>query len=239
MKRQIPNIITLLNLLFGSLAVVSLLTGQYYAAFGWTLAALSADFLDGLAARHFGSDSDLGRELDSLADLISFGLFPGLILYTLLTYAWGKEPAGIQGVFLPAVPAFVLTAASCLRLAKFNLIEEPSKEFRGLPTPACTVFLTGLLLIFQYNSFSLQPFLSNPWVLYAITGLFSYLLLSNIRMFSLKMSVFRWKGNEMRFVFVFLSILLILLFKETALSMIVVLYVLVSIVFIKKLKVEG
>ncbi|MCB0638405.1 MAG: CDP-alcohol phosphatidyltransferase family protein, partial [Lewinella sp.] len=147
--RHLPNAITLLNLICGAVAILLVLQAQWYAAALWLAAAALADFADGLVARALGVASPEGKELDSLADMVSFGLAPGMILYSILDM--GQQPGTAtplaQGLYWPAVPAFILPAFSALRLARFNLDERQTEHFRGLATPASTLLVVGLMLL--------------------------------------------------------------------------------------------
>ena len=227
-KKQIPNAITLLNLIFGCCAVVSILYSQYIAGFGFIVAAVFADYADGLVARLLGVHSELGKELDSIADAVSFGVVPGAIYYQLLLVALDR--AGTAGLVYAAVPGFMLSAFSGLRLAKFNLDTRQTEGFIGLPTPSSTMFVTGLMLIYALDSYGLGDWvISSPAVLYALIALQSYLLVSEIPMFALKFKSLAWAGNEVQFIFAGIALLLLLLTREVAFSAVVVLYVVFSV----------
>jgi CDP-diacylglycerol--serine O-phosphatidyltransferase len=226
-KKQIPNAITLLNLVFGGCALVSVLHGQYVAGFGFIVAAVAADYADGLVARLLGVHSELGKELDSIADTVSFGVVPGAIYYQLLLIALGQE--GADALVYAAVPGFVLSAFSGLRLAKFNLDTRQTDGFIGLPTPSSTMFVTGLMLIYALDSYGLGNWVvSSPVMLYVLIALQSYLLVSEIPMFALKFKSLAWAGNEIKFIFAGIALLLLVLTREVAFSAVVVLYVLFS-----------
>lgn len=226
-KKQIPNAITLLNLVFGGCALVSVLHGQYVAGFGFIVAAVAADYADGLVARLLGVHSELGKELDSIADTVSFGVVPGAIYYQLLLVALGQEGADV--LVYAAVPGFVLSAFSGLRLAKFNLDTRQTDGFIGLPTPSSTMFVTGLMLIYALDSYGMGAWVvSSPALLYFLIALQSYLLVSEIPMFALKFKSLAWAGNEIKFIFAGIALLLLILTREVAFSAVVVLYVLFS-----------
>ena len=227
-KKQIPNAITLLNLVFGCCALVSILYGQYVSGFGFIVAAVAADYADGLVARLLGVHSELGKELDSIADMVSFGAVPGAIYYQLLLVALGQE--GPDALVYAAVPGFVLSAFSGLRLAKFNLDTRQTDGFIGLPTPSSTMFVTGLMLIYALDSYGMGDWVvSSPVVLYVLIALQSYLLVSEIPMFALKFKSLAWAGNEIKFIFAGIALLLLILTREVAFSAVVVLYVLFSV----------
>lgn len=228
MKKNIPNFITLLNLLFGCCAVVAVLHQQFLLAFWLFLSAVLADYLDGLVARLLKVHSPLGKELDSLADMVSFGFFPGAIFYVLLVTGWTGGPEH-DGIFWPAVPGFLLTLFSAFRLAKFNLDTRQSDNFIGLPTPSACTFTVGLLLIYLMDSFGLGALIVQPLFLYPVIALFSYLLVAELPMFSFKFKSLAWQGNEIQFLFAATAVILLVLLREAALSTIILLYLLVSV----------
>lgn len=227
MKKQFPNIITLLNLFCGLIAILSLLNGQFNQAVIFVFLAGLADFADGMAARLLKVTSPMGKELDSLADMVSFGVVPGMMIFVLLN----------NGVAMPdwkefpwtATPAFLITLFSALRLAKFNLDTRQTENFIGLATPAATIFIVGLLLIYQNNSFGWGAFVTQPYFLYPVIIVISYLLISEIPMFSLKFKSLKWVGNQKRFIFALMSIILLVFFKEAALSIVIFLYIIMNL----------
>jgi CDP-diacylglycerol--serine O-phosphatidyltransferase len=231
MIRQLPNLITLLNLLCGAAALLSTLQGQYTLTAWFLLAGAVADFGDGLVARALGVSSPVGKQLDSLADLLSFGLVPGAILYVLLSIHAGADPAApLQGqIVWSAFPAFVLTAASALRLARFNLDERQTEGFLGLATPACTLLVLGWLLAYQQDVLGMGAWLVKPVLLYPLIGVLSALLLSEIPMFSFKFKDLRWEGNAIRFIFAALSLVLVASLQELALAPIVLSYIVINL----------
>jgi CDP-diacylglycerol--serine O-phosphatidyltransferase len=237
---SLPNILTLVNLFAGCGATVlifspssqvgTLSEGLQYVPY-FTLASLVADYFDGMAARFTKTQSGIGKELDSLADMVSFGLVPGAILYTLLTFYF--KSTGLQNDWLIMVyscAGFLVTLFSALRLAKFNLDERQSEGFMGLATPACTIFIIGLLIVFLRNDFCLSAMIINPLFLFGLVVLLSYLLIAEIPMFSFKFKSFGWAGNEIRYVFIIAAIVLLVACKFAGISLAVVLYVFASIV---------
>jgi CDP-diacylglycerol--serine O-phosphatidyltransferase len=228
---SLPNLLTLVNLFAGCLAVVLLF--NYYIE--WVplciLVALVADFLDGFAARFTKSSSDIGKELDSLADVVSFGLVPGAILFELLMRKLEVDPAAysFKRMLLYASPAFLVTLFAALRLAKFNLDTRQNDGFIGLATPAVTVFVGGLLLLYIYNPYGLAELASKRKFLYIVIAVMSALMIAEIPMFSFKFKSFKWQGNEVRYLFIILSIVLLATLKFAAVSLIVILYILISI----------
>lgn len=210
MKKHIPNIITSLNLAIGSYGIYHVLTIDPNAAFYFVVAAAFFDFFDGFAARLLKVKSDFGKELDSLADMVSFGVLPAFYLLKLLSLT--SEFYWI---------AILVVVFSALRLAKFNLDESQSDSFIGLPTPANALMITSLVFLgFQLSEFTLV----------GICIMSSLLLVSKIRMTALKFSSFGWKGNEVRWFLIGTSIVLFIVFKWTFLPILIPFYIVVSIV---------
>jgi CDP-diacylglycerol--serine O-phosphatidyltransferase len=211
--------------------VLSIFSGQT-AWLPWLIAiCLLADFADGLAARLLKQSSPIGKELDSLADVISFGFVPGAIYYLLLCKSLGMEGLEFSNPknYLSAL-GFVITAFSALRLAKFNTDSRQTENFIGLNTPANTIFTLGLMLTVENNSFGLSELLLNLPLLISLIGLFSFLLVSEIPIFSFKFKSLGWKDNEIRIVFLIVSLAaLIFLPLGPAMMGCVILYLLSSI----------
>lgn len=230
--KHIPNLITLVNLLLGCAAILSVLQGHFYMAAYFVAGAALADFADGLAARALKVMSPIGKELDSLADMISFGLFPGAVLYTMLVL--GQHPeltTAVDGqIHWWAFPAFVLSAASALRLALFNLDERQTEGFIGLSTPPSTILVVGLLLLFANDTMGLQLFLSQKEFIYPLVIILSVLLLSEIPMFSFKFKHLNWEGNALRFIFAAFAIILLVIWQEIALAPIVLVYIIINVI---------
>ncbi len=228
MKKHIPNGITLLNLLSGGTALVVVLYGDFVLFFIFFGICLVADYADGWAARLLRAGSPLGKELDSLADVISFGLAPGVVLYVLLA-------TGYNGGVLPfrlvpaALPALLTPVCAALRLAKFNIDERQSENFLGLPTPAAAIFAAGLLLIHHADAFGWGAWMTQPVLLYACTGLLCGMMVSEIPMFSLKFKHFRWGGNEIKYIFAGMAVLLLFMLREAGPAAVILLYILLSI----------
>lgn len=219
MRAAIPNIITLCNLAMGCMAIKFLFEGEPLLAVICSAIGLLADFLDGAVARILKVSSELGKQLDSLADMVSFGVVPGVILYHLLSES-------IEFAYV----GFLITLLSAVRLGKFNLDTRQSDQFIGLPTPACTIFIIGLLLIHEFNSLGLKELIAQPALLLAVTVTFSYLLVAEIPLFSLKFKHLKWKDNEIRFIFAASSILLLILLREVGLVLAILLYLGLSII---------
>ena len=217
----IPNLLTLSNLFCGSVAVVSALVwGDLKLAFGLMVLAAVFDFFDGFAARLLNQSSPIGLQLDSLADDISFGLAPAAIMYSL--YQW------MPGIWLPegypGLVVFVFTACAALRLAKFNIDETQHTEFCGLPTPANALFFVALGWMDAKTGFN-----QGGWVLLMVPAM-SWLLISPVRMFAFKFQSFAFKGNEIRYLFIALSVVLLVALGVRAVPVIILLYIVVSAV---------
>jgi len=236
MKRHIPNIITLLNLFFGCVAVTALLNGYFFIVLYCFLLSIAMDFGDGFVARLLNVSSPVGKELDSLADMVSFGVVPGMIFYVLLG---GGETNFFQDFSLQSLlpfAGFIFSMLACLRLARFNLDTRQSVDFIGLNTPTATGFVMGLLMIHQDNTFGLGELVTQKVFLLPIILLFSYLMISEFPMFSGKFKGLKWKGNEFRIIFIMAAIIEFFLFGFAAFSTIVLTYMILSAiaVFTKK-----
>src|SRR5690606_18382366 len=216
MKKHIPNTLTCLNLFSGCIGVLFVLKGEFLLAFYCVLASGIFDFFDGMIARLLHVKSDIGKELDSLADVISFGFLPGAVLYKLLE-------ASTDNVYLPYL-GFIVTAFSALRLAKFNVDERQTSEFIGLNTPMNAFFIMSLPFIGVAH----PNWIYQPLVLLVIVALVSFLLVSEIRLFSMKLSSLAWKENKFRYIFLFISIVLLITLRFSALPLILLSYFIFS-----------
>lgn len=219
-KKHIPNTITCCNLFVGILAVLAAYNGAFLYALGFVLLAALFDFLDGMMARLLKAYSPLGKELDSLADMISFGLLPGMIAFKML-----------QTTFFPwwmAYLGFLLTIFSALRLAKFNIDERQTSSFLGLATPANALFWAGVAIQFD----GVQEW--STYLLLPLVFLFSYLLVCEVPMFSLKFKSLKWNDNKIRYIFLIGSVVALVVFKLSAISIIILWYLLLS--FIEKIR---
>lgn len=228
---NLPNILTLVNLFAGCLAVVLVFNYQIELVPYCVLFSFVADFLDGFAARFTKNLTAIGKELDSLADVVSFGLVPGAILFHLLfqKYESAEITLSVSQIYMYSSPAFIVTLFAALRLAKFNIDVRQSENFIGLATPGATVFVVGLLLVFLNNSFGLAQVIFTTYFLYSTIAILSVLMIAEIPMIGFKFKSYKWKGNEMRYLFIILSIILLVTFKFTAVSLIIILYVILSI----------
>lgn len=220
----IPNLLTLSNLLCGSFAAVSALVyGNLEWTFWFVVLAAVFDFFDGFVARLLKCPSPIGVQLDSLADMISFGFVPSAVLYVICTGTIDEEEVVLRYAY--TLGCFVLAAFSALRLAKFNIDETQHTEFCGLPTPANALFFTSLGLIYARTGFDFGGHL-----LICIMPVMAWLLVSPIRMFALKFKGFGWQGNEIRYLFLAASVVLIGVVRLYSIPAIIVLYILVSTV---------
>ncbi len=250
--KQIPNLFTLLNLLFGCFAIVVILQNGiaiqntvegtqlidipekiWMASFFIGLAAL-VDFLDGFVARLFNAQSEIGKQLDSLADVVSFGVAPSMILYQFLRMSFAKEENGIEVSFVYLVPAFFVAAAAAYRLAKFNIDEHQQYGFKGVPTPAVGLLIASLPIIYwqEENVFVIDALL-NKWVLYGMILLLCYLMTSNIPMMSLKMKSKLIKDNIPKLILVAFSMVATFIFHSLAVPIIFFAYIILSLIFKK------
>jgi CDP-diacylglycerol--serine O-phosphatidyltransferase len=226
MKKHIPNLLSLLNLASGSVSLIFILNGEIIIAVWILLAALLFDFLDGTAARMLHAYSDLGKQLDSLADVVSFGVAPGILMYILIRDASGMEYAS---GYLPYI-AVLIPVLSGLRLGIFNIDSEQTDSFRGLPTPANAFFIFSLVLASNYSDSNLiENLVTSRGTLLFFTLSFSLLMVTRIPMISLKVKHIRLKGNELRLLFLGLSILLFILAGVASLPLIIIIYIVVSI----------
>jgi CDP-diacylglycerol--serine O-phosphatidyltransferase len=231
--RHIPNFLTLSNLFLGCCALIFTLASDPVAAAWCTLGCFLCDYGDGMAARALRVSSPLGKELDSLADVVSFGVVPGAMLYMLLLRGLPADSAAV--VRLEALPAFVLSAFSGLRLARFNLDTRQTNYFLGLSTPACTVLVLGLTLAAHHERFGLGQVFENQWFLYALVGLLSWLLNSEIPMFGLKIKGLGWRENAPVLAFLGLFGVLVFALKELGLSVLIVCYVGLSVLMRRRI----
>ena len=228
MKRHIPNIITLVNLFCGCLAIIFMFEGDYISMLIAVIVAEFADLMDGFAARLLKSSSAIGGDLDSLADMVTFGVLPGIAMFQMLEMAEIPRPYAYAG--------FIVTAFCCLRLAIYNNDTRGGDNFYGLPVPSTAAFILGLILIVDNQSFGLQTFILQPVFLFAVIALFSWLMLTNYPMFNLKFSSLGWKGNEVRYLFVFISLAMIFVLKLAVFSFIIAFYLLLSLIFFEPQK---
>ena len=232
-KKQVPNIITLLNLFCGCIAVVFVAELNFEMAFFFVSLGIFLDFFDGFFARLFKVSSPLGLQLDSLADMVTSGLVPGYVMYSMLKMA--QDPASTD-VIIPYL-GFIITLGSCYRLANFNIDTRQTDSFIGLPTPANALFILSLPLVLKHSdSLVVFDILTNQGVLLIITVISAFILNAEIPLFSLKIKDFTAKKNALQLVFLNLSLLLLLFFQYLAIPLIIIFYVLLSVINNKFLK---
>jgi CDP-diacylglycerol---serine O-phosphatidyltransferase len=241
-KKHIPNTITCGNLLCGCLAIVKAFEGDLL----WTAylvgIALVLDFFDGFTARMLKVSSAIGKDLDSLADMVTFGVVPGVVMFKMIGSASsdlivdGPSKAGWT-IYPPELPylsylAFFITIFSCIRLAKFNNDTRQSDSFIGLPTPANTMVICSfpLIMAFQPELQGVNFVLKDVTFLLILSGLMSYLLVAEIPLFALKFKNFSWTSNKLVYSFLMFSVLLILSLQFMAIPLIILFYILISIV---------
>ena len=229
MKKNIPNFITCLNLFTGCVAIYIAFQGNLVLAAYLVGVAAVFDFLDGMLARLLHAYSEIGKQLDSLADMVSFGVLPGVIMFQLMRKSAMADPdtSLYQAELFPFL-AFIIIIFSALRLAKFNIDTRQTTLFIGLPTPANTLFVASLPLILAADQFNLGRYFMNQYVLLGLTLVLSYLLVAEIPLFALKFKNLAWKDNATRFIFLLIAIPLLFLLKFAAIPVIIVLYVLLS-----------
>lgn len=242
MRQAIPNIITGSNLFCGILALMMIWQDNLWAVIGLLSASLVLDFFDGFVARILKVSSPVGKELDSLADCVSFGVVPGMIMAKLIREAGGNQfpdatmwEAGLEWLWMIGL---FLAVVSAVRLARFNLDTRQSDTFFGLPTPSSTMFVLGLWVLIDQNGASrIIEILNDPWVLSGITLFFSWLLLADIRLLALKFHTYRLKDNPFRYLLIAGSILFLVLFGWGGLSFVILYYLALS--FISNLREAG
>ncbi len=243
MKSAIPHILTLLNLFSGCVAAVLAMQNELEWAALFVFIGIVFDFFDGMAARLLRVQSDLGVQLDSLADMVTSGLVPGIVMFQLLSmsHAGGWNVVSWQEIhfgkgisdmhsLLPFL-GFLITLASAFRLARFNIDEDQVTSFKGLPTPANALLILSLplILLYQGNDY-LNNIILNPWFLIFLTLLSCFLLNAPMELFALKFKDWTFKNNALRYIFLILSLVLILTLKFLAVPVIILLYIISSLV---------
>lgn len=246
--KNIPNLFTLLNLFFGCIAIVLILqTGiavltytdgtQYIdmpERMGWAslfigLAGL-VDFFDGLVARLFKASSPLGKQLDSLADLVSFGVAPGMILYQLLRLSYSGQPNGLDVSVGWLLPALIFPCCSAYRLARFNIDDTQAYGFKGMPAPAAGLLIASLPLIRWYSkSEQVQALIVNKWVLYGLIVVVGWLMVSKLPLMALKFKDAGLRNNWPKLALVVLAVLAAVFLKWLAVPVVFIFYIIVSL----------
>ena len=238
MKQHLPNVLTLLNLFCGAIAVLFAVQSHFVTASLFVFFGIVFDFFDGFVARKLKVQSELGLQLDSLADMITSGLVPGIVMFKLIANAVNtnaQEPVDSWNSSVPLhdlqsslLPLFglLITLASAYRLATFNIDEDQQSYFKGLPTPANTLLVISLPLIMEFqNSNLMATLILSPWFLIALTLLSCYLLNSKIILFALKFKDWSFKPNAIRYSFILLSLVLLIVLHFVAVPLIIMLYI--------------
>lgn len=236
-KKQIPNLITLCNLSAGLIALMYAFNTHYQMAFVWVCIGIFFDFWDGFFARILKAQSPIGLQLDSLADMVTSGVVPGLVMYQMLSdIAVNQEEYNLssENFYLGILPfaGFLITLGSCYRLAKFNVDTRQTDSFIGLPTPANALFILSLPVIEIHSDGTGLVFemLSNPFVLVGISVLSAFMLNAEIPLFSLKVKYFNWETNKIQVIFLILSVLLLFFFQYLGIPLIILSYVILSVI---------
>jgi CDP-diacylglycerol--serine O-phosphatidyltransferase len=246
MKRHISNLFTLLNLFFGCIAIVFALQngidvvytkeGEQFiklkeniclASLFIAIAAV-VDFLDGFVARALNICSEMGKQLDSLADMASFGVAPGIILYQFLRMGYIKEADGIEAPILFLLPAFIFTCAGAYRLARFNIDTSQAYGFKGVPIPAAGLVVASLPLIYS-NSDIVYNLILNKWFLYALTILLSWLMVSKLPIMAMKFKDYSLKNNMPKIILIAITVISAVLLKWLAVPVIFIAYIILSL----------
>ena len=247
--KQLPNLFTLLNLIFGCIAIVFIMqTGDpiiefkveeslWFPFFPENIAlgalfifgAAIIDFLDGFVARALKATSAMGAQLDSLSDVVSFGVAPGMILYQHLRLGFTQMEDGMNMPFISLLPAFIFTAAVAWRLAKFNISTDQSDSFRGVPSPAAALVVASFPLIVWYKTLDLQFYFINVWILFAVIVILSWLMISDKRFIAFKFRDYSIKNNSSKYALLLVGVLAVIFLKWFAVPVIFIIYVLVSL----------
>jgi CDP-diacylglycerol--serine O-phosphatidyltransferase len=233
-KKHIPNLITLINLFCGCIAVVFAFDQNFEMAFLFVALGIFFDFFDGFFARLYNVSSPLGLQLDSLADMVTSGVAPGTIMFFMLTNALDVDNQNYEICnynFWICLLGFIITLGSCYRLANFNIDTRQTDSFIGLPTPANALFILSLPLILKNtDSLLVLGMLTNVWFLLAITVFSAYILNAEIPLFALKIKNFSFQKYKLQIGFLLFSIVLIIFLRVTAIPLIIVSYVLLSVI---------
>jgi len=224
-RKSIPNFITICNLLCGFLSIVATSEGQYELAVIWIFAGAVCDFLDGTAARLLNAKSPIGADLDSLSDVVSFGVAPGFLIFSVIGVHASEQMQWLR-YFALAIPAL-----STLRLARFNNDARQSDRFFGLPVPANALFFCAIPFVISgdYPQW-LIDIVSQPFTLVGASVIMSLLLVTNIPLFAFKFSSLSWKKNSFRYIYILMAIILLVFFQVAALLLLIPLYVIFSLV---------
>ncbi len=234
MKRHIPNFLTTVNLLFGTFSIMAVFNQHFDWAAIFISFSLVLDYFDGFCARLLNIKSEMGKQLDSLADMISFGLVPGIIMYFLLVNSQGLPKVVLFENNIIPFFGLLITVFSALRLAKFNVDPLQTDKFYGLNTPANTVLVISIALI-NLNIFNDSEYFTNltnqAWFLLLMTSISCFLLVSRIPLLAFKFKCFGWKQNKAQYIIIILAIPLLILLKILAFPTILLIYIIISLTF--------
>ena len=229
-KQHIPNAITCGNLVSGCMSVLFIACGMPVKAAVMIFVAGLFDFFDGFAARLLHAKSPIGADLDSLADVVASGVAPGFIMYWLMIRASDLPDVRWLGISILPCLAFLLPVFSAIRLAKFNVDDTQKTSFRGLPAPGMAIFIASLPLALSQVG-HLTDGVLGYWACLGFTLVFSFMMVSRLRFFSFKMKSAKWKGNEVRWIFLIVAVVAVAVFRLVALPFVMVLYMLLSVFF--------
>ena len=250
--KHIPNLFTLLNLIFGCLAIIVTvqngITIQYsidgsqlvdipekiWMASLFIGLAAAVDFLDGFVARLFNAASEMGKQLDSLADVVSFGVAPAMIIYQFLRMSFAKEEAGIDVAVIWLMPALFIAVAGAYRLARFNLEASHQQGFKGVPIPAVGLLIASLPLIYwNTDNPAIVALLLNKWVLYIFIIIVCWLMVSRLRIMDMKFKNLSFKNNLSKIILIVFSLISVLIFQWLAVPIIFIAYIILSLILKK------
>lgn len=232
-KNNLANAFTLANLLSGTIGVINLITGNYQITALCIIISLILDFFDGFIARAMKSNSNLGAQLDSLADMVSFGVLPGITMYKALD-PFSAQFLGAELPFELKYLGLFITLFSCLRLAIFNLDEEQTYYFKGLNTPSNTILIFGLYYAFlETEAFSFL--FENQLLLLILTAISSWILIAPIRMIAMKFKSKQIKDNYPKIALAIGAILILIIFKTVGIPLVIIYYIIISVLFRKQL----
>ncbi|WP_375241187.1 CDP-alcohol phosphatidyltransferase family protein [Polaribacter sp.] len=234
MKKHIPNLLTLGNLFCGTIATILAVNNNFVFAGLFVVLGIFFDFFDGFAARLLNVSGELGKQLDSLADMVTSGVVPGIIMFKLIGDKLIGSDTFIDEFNLPTLIPFVgliLTLGACYRLAKFNIDTRQSESFIGLPTPAMSLFVISLPLILEYSDLEfVNDLIRNNYFLITITLLLTYLMNAELPLFSLKFKNYAIKNNIVKYLFLLISIIMIISLQYLSIPLIITIYVLLSLI---------
>ncbi|WP_282073711.1 CDP-alcohol phosphatidyltransferase family protein [Polaribacter atrinae] len=230
LKKHIPNLITLGNLFCGTVATIFAVEGDFVYAGLFVVLGILFDFFDGFAARLLNVSGELGKQLDSLADMVTSGVVPGIIVYKLLIANNSGLTDFNEQSYVPYL-GLLLTLGACYRLAKFNIDTRQSDSFIGLPTPAMSLFIISLPLIQEYSTVAFaQELIASNYFLIAVTLILTYLMNAELPLFSLKFKDYSFKKNIIVYSFLFASLILIYTLHFLSIPFIIILYIIISLI---------